>query len=29
VSFASVRNADCYSRFAFQAIGRGDLQIMP
>ena len=28
-NFASVRNADCYSRFAFEAIGRGDLQIMP
>jgi hypothetical protein len=28
-NFASIRNADCYSRFAFEAIGRGDLQIMP
>ncbi len=28
-NFVSVRNADCYSRFAFEAIGRGDLQIMP
>ena len=25
-NFLSVRNADCYSRFAFEAIGRGDLQ---
>lgn len=28
-NFLSVRNADCYSRFAFAAIGRGDLQILP
>jgi hypothetical protein len=27
-NFLSVRNADCYSRFAFEAIGRGDLQIL-
>jgi hypothetical protein len=26
-NFLSVRNADCYSRFAFEAIGRGDLPI--
>jgi len=28
-NFLSVRNADSYSRFAFEAIGRGDLQILP
>lgn len=28
-NFVSVRNADCYARFAFESIGRGDLQIMP
>ena len=27
-NFKSVRNADCYSRFAFTAIGRGDLPIL-
>lgn len=25
----SIRNADCYSRFAFEAIGQGDLKILP
>jgi peptidoglycan hydrolase-like protein with peptidoglycan-binding domain len=28
-NFFSVRNADCYSRFAFEAIGRGDLPLLP
>jgi len=28
-NFVSVRNADCYSRFAFEAIGLGDLQLSP
>lgn len=28
-NFTSTRNADCYSRFAFEAIGQGDLQLFP
>ena len=28
-NFFSVRNADCYSRFAFDAICRGDLPLLP